>query len=591
MFEIATTDLAGNRRTFTMPLLFIGEVPNDIKMHPPDDPIKDAYNADSTRRSADLGGATICYAPFDPNAKGDTRLPTGSITFRAGNLTKKVTRAPNFYPEIDTARIGIVSIQKMLGKSFDVDVTYPDAYKNDGFAADNSGMLFLKLTQPRKLEFGEGSSDVKSDSLGALASPQMAIQGLSQKMGPVSAKPDEADPSNTEKALGKIIANKFAPSDFFQGATILGGISLAEIIKDVGHLLDNDAVPKLLSRETPGQVEATFDWMTTDFNQIPLFLPSTDPVNPTKLTIHSVITTPLNDPQNANYSATAKLEKFKINLFGFVIISFKDLAFTSIKGQKPDVTLNLEPDGIQFGGPLEFINTLQEYIPENGFSDPPNIIVTPSGISAGYSLNLPSISLGVFTLSGVSVGAGFNLPFDSKPASVKFNFSERQHPFSLTVSMLGGGGFCAIGVSSRGVDEIEAALEFGAAVAIDLGVASGGVEIKAGVYFHWLETDPNKPSVELAGYVRLHGELSVLGLISASLTFNLQLTYELNSNVVWGEATLVVEVEVLFFSADVSVQCRREFAGSESDPKFKNLIPDQSVWDDYCSAFAPEAIT
>ena len=70
---------------------------------------------------------------------------------------------------------------------------------------------------------------------------------------------------------------------------------------------------------------------------------------------------------------------------------------------------------------------------------------------------------------------------------MRFNFSEREHPFSLTVSLLGGGGFFAIGIGSAGVKEIEAALEFGAAVAIDLGVASGGVEIKAGVYFHWLE--------------------------------------------------------------------------------------------------------
>ena len=57
--------------------------------------------------------------------------------------------------------------------------------------------------------------------------------------------------------------------------------------------------------------------------------------------------------------------------------------------------------------------------------------------------------------------------------------------------------------------------------------------------------------VELAGYVRLHGELSVLGLISASLTFNLQLAYhkETGQSMVWGEATLDLEVEVLFFSA------------------------------------------
>jgi hypothetical protein len=154
------------------------------------------------------------------------------------------------------------------------------------------------------------------------------------------------------------------------------------------------------------------------------------------------------------------------------------------------------------------------------------------------------------------------------------------------VSLLGGGGFFAIGVGTEGVREIEAALEFGAAVSIDLGVASGGVEIKAGVYFHWMTK-----SVELAGYVRLHGELSVLGLISASLTFNLQLAYlkEDGHSVVWGEATLEIEIHILFFSVGVSVRCRREFGGSPGDPRFIELIPDQATWSDYCEAFATEA--
>jgi hypothetical protein len=174
---------------------------------------------------------------------------------------------------------------------------------------------------------------------------------------------------------------------------------------------------------------------------------------------------------------------------------------------------------------------------------------------------------------------------------VKFNFSERQRPFSLTVSLLGGGGFFAIGISARGVQEIEAAIEFGAEVSINLGVASGGVEIKAGVYFHWLEKVPNKGSVELSGYVRLHGELSVLGLISASLVFNLQLSFikEGGATEVFGEATLTVEVEVVFVSFDVSVTCRKEFAGGEGDPKFIELVPDEATWDEYCGAFAQEA--
>jgi hypothetical protein len=142
------------------------------------------------------------------------------------------------------------------------------------------------------------------------------------------------------------------------------------------------------------------------------------------------------------------------------------------------------------------------------------------------------------------------------------------------------------------VREIEAALEFGAAVQINLGVASGGVEIKAGVYFHWLEAANGKgATVELAGYVRLHGELTVLCIISASLTFNLELGYlkEDGNATVFGEASLVVEIEILFFSASVSVKCRREFDGGKSDPKFIDLMPTQSVWNQYCDAFAAYA--
>jgi hypothetical protein len=59
--------------------------------------------------------------------------------------------------------------------------------------------------------------------------------------------------------------------------------------------------------------------------------------------------------------------------------------------------------------------------------------------------------------------------------------------------------------------------------------------------------------------------------------------------VVWGEATLEVEIDVLFLSFSVSVQCRREFGGSEGDPKFIELIPDQPTWNEYCQAFAAEA--
>ena len=48
-----------------------------------------------------------------------------------------------------------------------------------------------------------------------------------------------------------------------------------------------------------------------------------------------------------------------------------------------------------------------------------------------HRIGLP---VGIFALEHVSIGAGFALPFDAKPVEVRFNFSERQRPFSLTVS-------------------------------------------------------------------------------------------------------------------------------------------------------------
>jgi hypothetical protein len=588
-FDIAATDLSGNRVTFAMPLLFVGETANE-KLP---DKVRVAYDDDGTsgRRRSDLGGATVCFAPplaGDPDPKGDPRLPTAEITFDSGDVLTPSPFHANFYPEIETASVGIRAVQRLLGRmDAVVPMRYADVYRDNAFdPAQNQGEVFLQAVVDYPLEFGGNPNQAKSDALGALATPAMAIQGLSRIMGPA------AD-------LGNVTANTFEPAKFFKDAKILGGIELASLLATITGLAGDD-VPKMLSRELPKdgglpqRVEASFSWQTevkTSAN--PLFVPRADPAGTTTLAISSLVTTPVADPSKATYEATATIDNFKLNLFGFITIWFDLLRFDSKRGQKPDVAVNLHQgvDAIVFGGPLEFVNELRKLIPAGGFSDPPAISVTPSGISASFSLNLPAVQVGVLDLSNASLGAGLAVPFDAQPTTVRFNFSEREHPFNLTVSLLGGGGFFAIGIGSAGVKEIEAALEFGAAVSIDLGVASGGVEIKAGIYFHWLEPVPNKGSVELAGYVRLHGELSVLGIISASLTFNLQIAYLKQSpnSIVWGEATLVVEIEILFFSASVSVKCRREFAGGQADPSFSKLIPSQAVWNKYCAAFAEEA--
>jgi len=85
----------------------------------------------------------------------------------------------------------------------------------------------------------------------------------------------------------------------------------------------------------------------------------------------------------------------------------------------------------------------------------------------------------------------------------------------------------------------------------------------------------------------------VLGIISASIELSLELTYEPPTGKMTGRATLTIEVDVFMFSFSVSVSVERQFAGSNGDPTFEQVIgvlPDGTspAWSQYCAAFAEE---
>ena len=287
------------------------------------------------------------------------------------------------------------------------------------------------------------------------------------------------------------------------------------------------------------------------------------------------------------YDIACRLHNFTLNLIGeqsFILLHFNKLEFTAKNGAKPDV--NVEFDDIEFTGVLSFVEAIRTLIPLDGFSDPPALQVSEKGISASYSMALPDIAVGVFTLQNLSLGAGFNVPFLLDPLTVRFNFCERESPFLLTVSAFGGGGFFAITLDPDGVEILEASFEFGASLSVNLGVASGGVTVMAGIYYK-MEID----EASLTGYFRMAGEVDVLGLISACIELYLGLTYEFASGKCAGKATITVEVSVAFFSTDVSISCERKFAGSNGDPTFAELMgPGVGFpvppWTKYCEAFA-----
>lgn len=288
------------------------------------------------------------------------------------------------------------------------------------------------------------------------------------------------------------------------------------------------------------------------------------------------------------------LNHFDLNLLGdkdagFIKLEFEKIEFTADSSLKTNVDVGFS--GIHFIGVLSFVEALRDLIPLDGFSDPPALTVDEHGIDASFSVALPNLAVGVMSLTNLSLGAGFTVPFIGQPLSVRFNFCTREAPFNLTVSLFGGGGFFGISIDPHGVQKLEASFEFGAAIAIDFGVASGGVHVMAGIYF---KMEPDKAS--LTGYFRLGGYVDVLGLISASIELYMDLTYIFEEGKCIGHASLTIEVHVLFFSASVSISCERKFAGSSGDPSFAALMgPDDGAditpltlyaWRDYCEAFA-----
>jgi hypothetical protein len=357
-------------------------------------------------------------------------------------------------------------------------------------------------------------------------------------------------------------------------------------LQDIDSLLEQ--VRRFLDAIDPEglSVRAHYTWQPTmrpwPNASTPVFLPEPDSFT---LSVEARASA----TSGAGLDVLAELRSFALELLPgepLLRMSFDRIAFRVSSGRKPETDVVF--GGIEFLGILGFIDTLRSLIPFDGFADPPYLDVTSEGVTAGFDLALPNAAVGVFSLENISLGADCRVPFLGDAVTVGFNFCTRDKPFRLTVMAIGGGGFVAIRLSPQGLVVLEMALEAGASLSVNLGVASGSVSAMVGVYLR-LESDGGS----LTGYFRLRGEVNVLGLISASITLELALTYDFPTGKMVGKASVVVEVSVLFFSASVTISVERRLAGSNGDPTFAELMGfteagGSDAWDTYCRAFAAE---
>lgn len=578
-FKIKGTDLNGNMVDFSMPLVFV----SSEALGPASNrkALVDQYNNDSLfiYNTSAFSGQKFSLAPGEENG-ADTAFCTHKVLFGAMQVNDP-DELQGFLPTIRQADIIEPSYQKLTGQGKPVPVSL--------FDDNNIGHVFASFIDNAAVNFNGNS-----DKTGGLATPNFNLSGLSKAAG----------------AFGGAVADfaMQAPkgADFFSvesmpDPTLFGVFKLSEILSfvngdagsfDLSVPIKNrlSKIPNLLTNETDSEYITTYvlkpKISSLTIGDFVRFKPSSENAFSISTTVIVKKASPVAVPE---FTSKAALVDFTIGVVKveseyLVNINFKQIKFETYANKKPDISVDMKDETMTFGGPLSFVNELIKLIPPGGFSDPPYLDVSPVGIKCGYTLALPNLQMGAFTLSHLSIGAEVNLPFTGAPMTVGFRFCERQQPFTLTVSCLGGGGFFGLELDLQGLRQIEAALEFGAAVSVNFGVASGSVSIMAGIYFKMIfETGQN--STQLTGYVRINGSVSVLGLITASLELYLALTYLFEKHKAYGEASLKISVEVLFFSTSVTIKTQKTFSGDGNDPNFQAAI-SATDWKEYCEAFA-----
>ena len=390
--------------------------------------------------------------------------------------------------------------------------------------------------------------------VGGLANPNLGVSGLSAAAGAIGGSLSQyADQAEADVA------------DYFSGLTsskFLGGLSLTDILGEFTGDLKAPTISQQVANDGTRTVTYT---LQTQLQPWTVFAPvSTDGA----FTLTATVT--ITPSGGTTFKVQGVVDAFTITVLDgapIIQIPFGDAAspgatFTASSGTKSNIQVNVgQPT---FEGALSFVNALEQFLSDIGGSGV-SIDVEPAQISASLSLALPSVGVGVFNLENLALSASVVIPFLGEATVATFGFCSQEQPFSLTVMCFGGGGYLLVGVGLTSLESLTASFDFEGQFALDLGVASGGVSVMAGITFSYAAAPASPPATAgatLTGFVRITGEVEVLGILSITLEVQLSLSYNSSDNTATGTATMTVLVSLCFFSTSVSITVQKSFSGS-----------------------------
>jgi hypothetical protein len=550
-FNVVGIDRDGRSTEFTMPLVFVDKLVLDAD--PANAPaLVKAYNeldgADLEHRERDMSGQKVSFT--ENVTPGDSSVAVNKLTFGAVDPIADVGvgKAP-FFPTWTAARVRLDAVEQIRGTSVGgggVEIEPHLDFVTGGFDG-NPAEVFAKLKDAVELTFSDGAGDRS----GGVITPDMSIVNLSRTLGPQGGN-------------GTDLPQKFKPEEFFKGAKLLGAIKLEDVLDELDFETDGVTFPTMKSRpiydgdptQPPRFMETTFQ-LKPQLKEDPTktFTPKSDG----SLTLDILYQTPVVPPGEPTWQIVGDLRRFTVTLIGadedtrFIRLHFSRMTFTARNGGKPDITPYI--DKVELDGPLKFVDSIKDYLKTPGTG--PNIDVTPSQVSAGFTLQIPNIPAGAVTIINIAFSATLIIPFNGDPARARFAMSSREHPFLVTYLALGGGGFFAIEVALDGVKFFEMDIVAGVEAAIDLILVTAEVHYLFGCHLEIGADD----RVGQISYIRIGGHCGVWGIWSVTLDLYLALDYDSETNELWGQAQFTIEIEYVFLSKTVSFDFERRIAG------------------------------